>query len=111
MRRTLRCLDEAIEAKPSGDRIAAAACFLPLSVNPLVSRNLGTRHRAALGITEENDSVAIVVSEETGTVSVVTGGAMERGLAADDLRVRLRALLGGRRRRKGRVVDARSSLA
>jgi len=94
-----------------GDRIAAAACFLPLSVNPLVSRNLGTRHRAALGITEENDSVAIVVSEETGTVSVVTGGAMERGLAADDLRVRLRALLGGRRRRKGRVVDARSSLA
>ena len=49
-----------------GDRVAAAACFLPLSVNPLVSRDLGTRHRAAIGITEENDAVAIVVSEETG---------------------------------------------
>ena len=83
-----------------GDRIAAAACFLPLSVNPLVSRDLGTRHRAAIGITEENDSVAIVVSEETGIVSVVTGGAIERGLSADALRVRLRALLGARRRRR-----------
>src|SRR5688572_22255932 len=61
-----------------GDRIAAAACFLPLSVNPLVTRDLGTRHRAALGITEENDSVAIVVSEETGMISLVTGGAIER---------------------------------
>src|SRR6476646_5957533 len=49
-----------------GDRIAAAACFLPLSVNPRVSRELGTRHRAALGITEENDAIAIVVSEERG---------------------------------------------
>ena len=48
-----------------GDRIAAAACFLPLSVNQAVSRDLGTRHRAALGLTEENDAVAIVVSEET----------------------------------------------
>src|SRR4051794_24727377 len=71
-----------------GDRIAAAACFLPLSVNPLVSRDLGTRHRAAIGITEENDSVGIVVSEETGVISVVTGGAIERGLSADMLRVR-----------------------
>ena len=50
-----------------GDRIAAAACFLPLSVNPRVSRELGTRHRAALGLTEENDAMAIVVSEETGS--------------------------------------------
>jgi diadenylate cyclase len=94
-----------------GDRIAAAACFLPLSVNPLVTRDLGTRHRAALGITEENDSVAIVVSEETGTISLVTGGAMERGLAGDALRARLRALLGGRRRRDRGVIDTRSSLA
>jgi len=92
------------------DRVAAAACFLPLSVNPLVSRELGTRHRAAIGITEENDAVAIVVSEETGIVSVVTGGAIERGLSADALRVRLRALLGGRRRRRA-AVETRSSLA
>jgi diadenylate cyclase len=94
-----------------GDRIAAAACFLPLSVNPLVSRDLGTRHRAALGITEENDSVALVVSEETGTISLVTGGVMERGLSADTLRLRLRALLGLRRRRDSGAVETRSSLA
>ena len=94
-----------------GDRIAAAACFLPLSVNPLVSRDLGTRHRAAIGITEENDSVAIVVSEETGTISVVTGGAIERGLTADVLRLRLRGLLGARRRRSRRESETRSSLA
>ena len=94
-----------------GDRIAAAACFLPLSVNPLVSRDLGTRHRAALGITEENDSVAIVVSEETGTISLVTGGAIERELSADALRSRLRSLLRGRGRRGQDVVETRSSLA
>ena len=91
-----------------GDRIAAAACFLPLSVNPRVSRDLGTRHRAALGITEENDSVAIVVSEETGTISLVTGGGIERGLSADMLRLRLRALLGVRRRASG-IPEPRSS--
>jgi diadenylate cyclase len=94
-----------------GDRVAAAACFLPLSVNPLVTRDLGTRHRAALGITEENDSVAIVVSEETGTVSLVTGGAMERGLSAEALRIRLRALLGGRRWRDRQAMEGRSTLA
>jgi diadenylate cyclase len=79
-----------------GDRVAAAACFLPLSVNPRVSRELGTHHRAALGLTEENDAVAIVVSEETGIVSVAIAGDLERGLTADALRLRLRALLGGR---------------
>jgi diadenylate cyclase len=93
-----------------GDRIAAAACFLPLSVNPRVSRDLGTRHRAALGLTEENDAVAIVVSEETGTISLVIGGDLERGLSADALRIRLRALLGIRRERV-RATESRSSLA
>jgi len=93
------------------DRVAAAACFLPLSVNPLVSRDLGTRHRAAIGITEENDAVAIVVSEETAIISVVTGGAIERGLSGDALRVRLRALLAGRRRRARAAAESRSSLA
>jgi diadenylate cyclase len=81
-----------------GDRVAAAACFLPLSVNPRVSRELGTRHRAAIGLTEENDAVAIVVSEETGIISVAIAGDLERGFTADTLRLRLRALLGGRRR-------------
>jgi diadenylate cyclase len=60
-----------------GDRIAAAACFLPLTTNPLLITELGTRHRAALGISEESDSIAIVVSEETGRVSVATFGEIE----------------------------------
>jgi len=94
-----------------GDRIAAAACFLPLSVNPRVSRDLGTRHRAALGLTEENDALAIVVSEETGTISLAMGGDMERALTPDALRSRLAELLGYRRRRIRRVEEARSSLA
>lgn len=80
-----------------GDRVAAAACFLPLSVNPRVSRELGTRHRAAIGLTEENDAVAIVVSEETGIISLAMAGDLEPGLTAATLRLRLRALLGGRR--------------
>ena len=93
-----------------GDRVAAAACFLPLSVNPQLSRDLGTRHRAALGITEENDAVAIVVSEETGAISLVFNGNLERGLSADALRIRLRSLLGIRRERVQRA-ESRSSLA
>src|SRR5678815_517854 len=62
------------------DRIAAAACFLPLTVNPKLSKQLGSRHRAAIGLTEENDSVAIVVSEETRSISLVSDGQIERGL-------------------------------
>ncbi len=75
------------------DRIAAAACFLPLSTNPRLTRDLGSRHRAALGVTEENDAVALVVSEETGNISVVLDGQIERGLTPDALRARLRALV------------------
>ena len=75
------------------DRIAAAACFLPLTVNPKLSKELGSRHRAAIGLTEENDSVAIVVSEETGNVSIVVDGQIERGLLRDELRTRLRSLV------------------
>jgi diadenylate cyclase len=78
-------------------RVAAAACFLPLTVNPRLSRELGTRHRAAIGLTEENDAVAVVVSEETGTISVALDGQIERGLTADALRDRLRRLIQGRR--------------
>ena len=75
------------------DRIAAAACFLPLTINPKLSKELGSRHRAAIGLTEENDAVAVVVSEETGALSVVADGRIERGLSADGLRTRLRALV------------------
>lgn len=94
-----------------GDRVAAAACFLPLSVNPRVSRELGTRHRAALGLTEENDAVAIVVSEETGAISLAIGGGLERGLSVDALQRRLQALLGVRGRTRSRGTEARSSVA
>lgn len=92
------------------DRIAAAACFLPLSINPKVSRDLGTRHRAALGLTEENDAVAIVVSEETGSISLVLGGNLERGLTADVLKARLQSLLGHRRGAR-QAAQPRSSAA
>jgi diadenylate cyclase len=91
-----------------GDRIAAAACFLPLSVNPRLSKDLGTRHRAALGLTEENDSVAIVVSEETGTISLVLGGGIERGVTPERLRSRLHVLLA--RRPVPEHRDARGAL-
>lgn len=77
-----------------GDRLAAAACFLPLTVNPRLSRDLGSRHRAAIGVTEENDAVAIVVSEETGYISLVVNGDIQRRLEPSELRARLRALIG-----------------
>jgi diadenylate cyclase len=84
------------------DRVAAAACFLPLTINPKLSKELGSRHRAAIGLTEENDSVAIVVSEETGVVSLVVDGQIERGLNADELRARLRSLLLARQARSSK---------
>jgi diadenylate cyclase len=80
-----------------GDRVAAAACFLPLTTNPRLGKELGSRHRAAIGLTEENDSVAIVVSEETGGISMVADGQIERGLDAETLRTRLRTLVLDRR--------------
>lgn len=84
------------------DKVAAAACFLPLTVNPRLSKELGSRHRAAIGLTEENDSIAIVVSEETGNISFVADGQIERGLSADDLRQHLRARVLRRRSRRAR---------
>ena len=68
-----------------GDRVAAAACFLPLTTNPVVMQNLGTRHRAAIGITEDSDALAVVVSEDTGRVSVAARGNLETNLALERL--------------------------
>jgi diadenylate cyclase len=79
------------------DRIAAAACFLPLTVNPRVSRELGTRHRAAIGLTEESDAVSVVVSEERGQIALALDGNIERDLTAEQLRERLISLLLPRR--------------
>ncbi len=72
-----------------GDRVAAAACFLPLTSDPELSRDLGTRHRAAIGISEESDAVAVVVSEESGTISIAFQGRLESGLSPTDLRTLL----------------------
>jgi diadenylate cyclase len=76
-----------------GDRISAAACFLPLSMNPILSTQLGTRHRAGIGITEETDAIAIIVSEESGSISLAVGGAIERELTIEQLRDRMGTLL------------------
>jgi len=88
------------------DRVAAAACFLPLTVNPKLSKELGSRHRAAIGLTEENDSIAIVVSEETGSISIVVDGQIERSLSTEALRARLRSLVLNKRRRQRQVQPA-----
>ncbi len=76
-----------------GDRIAAAACFLPLSMNPVLSTQLGTRHRAGIGVTEETDAIAVIVSEETGAISIAVGGKIERDLTVEELRERMGKLL------------------
>ncbi|MDQ2978843.1 MAG: DNA integrity scanning protein DisA nucleotide-binding domain protein, partial [Acidobacteriota bacterium] len=70
----------------SGERVAAAACFLPLSSNEGLSKRFGTRHRAAIGITEETDALAVVVSEERGTISVARNGEMIEDLDGKGLR-------------------------
>jgi diadenylate cyclase len=66
-----------------GERITAAACFLPLSMNPARLGNLGTRHRAAIGITEETDALALVVSEESGKISVASFGEIQHGVTLE----------------------------
>jgi|OpeIllAssembly_1097287.scaffolds.fasta_scaffold154405_2 uncharacterized protein (TIGR00159 family) len=83
-------------------RLTRAGCFLPLTQNPSVSPRLGSRHRAAIGLTELVDAVAIVVSEETGKVSVVVSGKMTRDLDAITLRKVLRRLLEPRRPAAGK---------
>jgi len=72
-----------------GNRIRAASCYLPLSENPQLRVDLGTRHRAALGITEHSDAAAIVVSEESGAISLAMDGALDRYLDEKELRQRL----------------------
>lgn len=89
-----------------GDRIAAAACFLPLSTNPALYRQLGTRHRAAIGITEETDCLALIVSEETGRMSIAASGDIEMDVTLERARERIDHHFG---RRRGRLFGARDS--
>ena len=76
----------------SGNRIRSATCYLPLSDNMTLSKALGTRHRAAVGVSEVSDSLTIVVSEETGSVSVARGGRLLRNLNQEQLKKQLQAL-------------------
>jgi diadenylate cyclase len=76
------------------DRVVAAACFLPLSVNPIWGTQLGTRHRAAVGITEETDALAVSVSEETGSISLAVSGSIELDISIERLAERLGELFG-----------------
>ncbi|MDT7541187.1 MAG: hypothetical protein QOE33_1091 [Acidobacteriota bacterium] len=87
-------------------RVAAAACFLPLTLNPRLSKDLGTRHRAAIGITEDTDAVAVVVSEETGLISFVQGGHIRRGLDATTLRTQIFDAMQAPKREETRDADA-----
>jgi diadenylate cyclase len=87
-------------------RIAAASCFLPLTLNPRLSKDLGTRHRAAIGVTEDTDAVAVVVSEETGLISFVKAGEIRRGLDATKLRESIFAALEVQPRKEKEVQKA-----
>jgi diadenylate cyclase len=92
-------------------RIAAASCFLPLTLNPRLAKELGTRHRAAIGITEETDALAVVVSEETGIISLVEGGQIVRGLDSNRLRAMLMRALDVPKVAGWSISPDRSSLA
>jgi diadenylate cyclase len=74
-------------------RVVAGSCFLPLTLNPKLSKELGTRHRAAIGVTEDTDAVAVVVSEETGVISFVQSGEITRHLDNSRLRELIRTAL------------------
>ena len=79
----------------------SSGIFLPLTLNPRLSKELGTRHRAAIGVTEDTDAVAVVVSEETGLISFVQAGEIKRGVDATKLRALIFEALGvGRRKEK-----------
>jgi diadenylate cyclase len=77
-------------------KLTKAGCFLPLTQTPEISKSMGTRHRAAIGLTELVDAVVLVVSEETGSISVVVGGLIKRGLDPENLRMTLKRLLDPR---------------
>lgn len=91
-----------------GDRVTYATCYLPLSDNMQLSKELGTRHRAGVGISEVTDSMTVIVSEETGKISVAYGGKLSRGLSAQELEEKLHSIQNKapeekeRKRRKGR---------
>lgn len=93
------------------NRIIAAGCFLPLTLDPLLSKELGTRHRAAIGITEETDALAVIVSEETGIISAALEGKITRNLDGAGLRTILQSAMEGRSARASEGVRQRQEIA
>lgn len=85
----------------SGNRVVGAGCLFPLTQNPKVSRTLGTRHRAGLGLSEETDGIVVVISEETGMISLAVGGRLTHGLDRESLESTLKNLCKVDRKRKG----------
>ena len=94
-----------------GNRLVSAACFLPLTLSSNISKELGTRHRAAIGITEETDAVVIIVSEETGSVSISVSGEITRHLTSSELKRALKSLLkpGTQRKTSTRLLQRTTS--
>ena len=93
------------------ERIAAAACFLPATVNPAEMSNLGTRHRAAIGVSEETDCLALVVSEETGKISAASFGHLDRDLTLDQIDALIAAHLGGRTREQALAAETEHAVS
>ena len=91
-----------------GDRIHTAGCFLPLTSNTNLSRDLGTRHRAALGISEASDAIVVIVSEETGKISIAINGSLTRNLTDATLKTALSKALA-RKDTKDRLKFWRSA--
>jgi diadenylate cyclase len=89
------------------NRLIAAGCFLPLTLDPHLSKELGTRHRAAIGITEETDAVAVIVSEETGIISAAVGGKITRNLEGSELRKLLQMAIEGHPQRAPQSLSER----
>ncbi len=88
--------DGGLIVRMSDERISGAGCVFPLNQRELSDRSIGLRHRASMGITEESDAIALVVSEETGTISIAMEGKLERGLDDTEMRTRLNELLFSR---------------
>jgi diadenylate cyclase len=93
------------------ERVTSAACFLPLSMNPALMSTLGTRHRAAIGVTEESDCLALVVSEETGIISAAAFGQIRRELSLGETEEFIVAHLGGKNREESFGERERSAPA
>ena len=80
-------IEESTQGIIQGDRISCAGAVFPISINSKINKKLGTRHRAAIGISEESDAIAVVVSEETGKISIATNGNLNYNLSLDDARM------------------------